>query len=171
VSRRYRLGSRSGIFRGGGEKTNKEKVRVFYAFENRQDNNLGLPLPAGTFRVYGKAGSGSRQLLGEDRIDHTPADEEVELQIGVVFDLVAERVRTDYRRIGDRGHESTFEITIRNHKDEDVLIEVLERVGGDWRVIDSSHDYTKVSSTEIRFDLPVPADGETVLIYTVRVDF
>jgi hypothetical protein len=97
--------------------------------------------------------------------------EEVELQVGVAFDLIAERVRTNYRRVGDRIHESTFEITIRNHKEEDVVVEVLESVGGDWRVLDASHQHEKLSSTQIQFELPVPADGETVLTYTVQVTY
>jgi len=171
IERRYRLESPMAIFRGGGEKTAQEKVNVYYAFDNREDNNLGLPLPAGVFRVYGQAGSGSRQLLGEDRINHTPKDEEVELQVGVAFDLTAKRVRSDYRRIGDRVHESTFEITLRNHKDEDVVVEVREFVGGDWRVLNESHPHQKLSSTQIRFEVPVPADGQTVLNYTVQVTY
>ncbi len=171
VERRYRLVSQGAIFRGGGEKSMKEQVKVFYAFANSEDNNLGVPLPAGVFRVYGQAGSGSRQLLGEDRIAHTPKDEEVELQVGAAFDLTAERERTDYRRVGDRVHESTFEITIRNHKDEDVVVEVRETVGGDWRVLSESHPHQKLSSTQIRFDVPVPADGEAVLTYTVQVTY
>ena len=171
VERRYRLVSNPGYYRGGGEKSTKQKIRVFYAFQNREENNLGLPLPAGVFRVYGEAGSGSRQLLGEDRIGHTPRKEEVELQVGVAFDLAAERVRINYRRVGDRVHESTFEITIRNHKEADVVVEVLESVGGDWRVLDASHQHEKLSSTQIQFELPVPADGETVLTYTVQVTY
>jgi len=171
VERRYRLASSPSFYQGGGEKTSKQKVRVYYAFQNREDNNLGLPLPAGIFRVYGMASSGSRQLLGEDRITHTPKDEEVELQVGVAFDLAAERERMNYRRVSDRVHESTFKITIRNHKEEDVVVEVLESVGGDWQVLDANQPYEKLSSTQIRFDLPVPADGEAVLTYKVQVTY
>ena len=36
-----------------GNRETEEKVRVFYAFRNTTDNQLGVPLPAGVFRVYG----------------------------------------------------------------------------------------------------------------------
>ncbi len=171
VARRYRLTSSPGYFRGGGSRESQEKVRVFYAFRNETDNQLGVPLPAGVFRVYGEAESGSRQLLGEDRIDHTPRDEEVELEVGAAFDLTAERVRSDFQRISDRVYESEFKITLRNHKDEDVVVEVLENVGGDWRIVKSNFASTQVSANEIRFDLPVKAHGETVLEYRVQVTY
>lgn len=171
VMRRYRLGANPGIYRGGGQKDTKEKVWVYYAFQNEDENNLGLPLPAGVFRVYGQSAGGSRQLLGEDRIDHTPKDEEVELRIGIAFDLTAERERSDYRRVSDKVHESEFTITIRNHKEEEVVVEVRENVGGDWRIIQSTHPHRKLSATRVGFDLPVSADGESVLTYRVQVRY
>jgi hypothetical protein len=171
VARRYRLTSNPGYFRGGGNRESEEKVRVFYAFRNEADNQLGVPLPAGVFRVYGEAESGSRQLLGEDRIHHTPRDEEVELEVGVAFDLTAERVRTDFQRISDRVYESEFRITLRNHKDEDVVVEVRENVGGDWRIVKANFASTKVSANELRFALPVKARSETVLEYRVQVTY
>ncbi len=169
--RHYRLQAHAGYFRGGGKQPSKDKVQMFYSFENREQNGLGIPLPAGVFRVYGQAASGSRQLLGEDRIDHTPVKEEIELQVGTAFDLVAERVRADYTRVSDRVHRTSYEITIRNHKEEDVTVEVLENVGGDWTVLSSSLPYNTISAAEIEFLVPVPADGETVLTYQVEVRF
>jgi hypothetical protein len=74
VQRRYRLQSNPGLYRGGSSRRAKEKIWVYYAFDNTEKNHLGMPLPAGIMRVYGEAKSGSRQLLGEDRIDHTPKD-------------------------------------------------------------------------------------------------
>jgi hypothetical protein len=171
VARHYRLRSLPAYYRGGDFREDKEKIQVFYSFRNEETNNLGMPLPAGVVRVYGQASGGSRQMLGEDRILHTPKDEEIELQVGAAFDITAERKRMDYRRVSDRVHESEFQITLRNHKDEDVLVEVTETVGGDWRVIQESHPHEKLSATEIRFDLPVPADGETVLKYRVQVTY
>ncbi|MFH1841716.1 MAG: DUF4139 domain-containing protein [bacterium] len=171
VSRRYKLETQATFYRGGGQQAAEQKVAVYYSFQNEEENHLGIPLPAGIFRVYGQASSGSRQLLGEDRIDHTPRDEEVELKVGFAFDLAAERIRTNYRRVSERVHESEFALTIRNHKDEDVVVEVVENVGGDWQVLQSSHEYRKLSASQIRFDLTVPADGETVLTYLVQVTY
>jgi len=171
VTKHYRLKAAPGLFRGSGSLHQQSPVEVSYSFENKQDNQLGMPLPAGTFRVYGRSESGARQLLGEDRIGHTPTKEEIDLTVGKAFDIVAERVRTDARRVADNVHRSTFEITLRNHRDEDVVVEVLEQVGGYWEVVQSSQDYRKVSASELAYDVAVPSDGETVLTYTVEVKY
>jgi hypothetical protein len=130
-----------------------------------------MALPAGVFRVYGRSASGSRQLLGEDRIDHTPKKETVELTVGKAFDIVAERVRTNSERLADNLYRTTFEITIRNHRENDVVVEVSEPVGGYWEVITETLPHRKVNANELAFDVPVPADGETVLTYTVQVKY
>jgi len=171
VERIYTTRAPAHWFRSRTTGPQPQDVTVSYALENRQDNGLGVPMPAGVVRVYGRSEAGGRQLLGEDRIDHTPKDERVELEVGTAFDLVAERLQTDYSKIGDRVHRMTYEITLRNHKDEDVTVEVLEQVGGDWEIIRSSLPHEKLSAGEIRFEVPVPADGETVLSYVVQVSY
>ncbi|MHB8080300.1 MAG: DUF4139 domain-containing protein [Candidatus Krumholzibacteriia bacterium] len=172
VKRHYRLGGQGYWFQSPRPKQkSEEKVAVSLTFENRQANGLGLPLPAGTVRVYGQAASGGRQLLGEDRIDHTPQDEEVELQIGVAFDLVAERTQTDYKRIADNVHQSAYRIVLRNHKTEAVTVEVVEPTGGDWQVLESSLPARRKSVSALEFDVPVPAGGETVLTYRLQVSY
>jgi len=171
VEKHYRLRSDTHYFRTLGRLRDVSKVAVSYSFVNSEDNRLGMPLPAGVVRVYGVSGSGSRQLLGEDRIDHTPRDEEIELTVGNAFDIVAERVRTDARKLADNLFRTSFEITLRNHRDEDVTVEVIEPVGGFWEVVDSSLPARKVDASTLAFDVPVPADGETVLKYTVEVRY
>ncbi len=170
VERRYTVRGGSHYFRGG-PREDRQDVTVSYHFANREGNDLGIPLPAGVMRVYGQSDAGERQLLGEDRIGHTPQGEEVGLEVGTAFDLVAERVREDYRRVSDRVHQTTWRITLRNRKDVDVTIEVRERVGGDWQILRGSREHEKLSAEEIRFAVPVPADGESVLTYTVQVSY
>src|SRR5256886_7512250 len=108
----------------------KEKVGVFVQFRNAQTNKLGMPLPAGTIRLYKKEDKGNHQFIGEDRIDHTPKDEDVRVKVGDAFDIVAERKQTDYKVLAS-GHvyEYAYEIKIRNHKDEPVTVIVNEPIG------------------------------------------
>ncbi len=172
VKRRYRVVAAPFWYQAARVRQKAEQqVETCLVFQNSQDNGLGIPLPAGVVRVYGQAKSGARQLLGEDRLGHTPRDEKIELRLGVAFDLVAERTQTDYRRVADNVHESGFRIALRNRKEEAVTIEVSERAGGDWRVLESSHPYEKRSATELVFELPVPAGGETVLSYRLQVTY
>jgi hypothetical protein len=50
-----------------------------------------------------------------------------------------------------------------------VTVEVLEERQGDWSVVSSSLPAERVSSTRVRFRVRVPAKGDGVLIYRVRV--
>ncbi len=147
------------------------RVRVVMRFENSEKSGLGVPLPQGKVRVFKADVDGSLEFLGEDRIDHTPRDEEVKLYVGDAFDIVAERVRTDFAKVSDRVVMETFEVRVSNHKDEDVVVTVTEHIYGDWDVRRESHPFTKLKSDTIEFEIPVVANGEAVLTYTVRRKF
>jgi len=151
------------------EQRPKQPVNVNITFENTRENHLGMPLPAGVMRLYKHDAAGSLQFIGEDRIQHTPKDETVSLKIGEAFDVVAERVQTDYRRITTMLHESEWEITLKNHKDTPVSVGVVEPLYGNWQVVSNSHPYAKKDAFTIRFDLRVPKDGEVKVRYRIRV--
>lgn len=148
--------------------TTEGKIEVRLQFKNSEANNLGIPIPKGVLRVYKKDSSGSLQFIGEDQIDHTPKDEEIEVFLGEAFDIVGERVVKDRRQINNTTWEYDVEITIRNHKTEDVNITYWDHVWGDWSVIKSSLDYVQKDASTVEFIIPVKKDGETVLKYTIR---
>ncbi len=149
--------------------TPRRPVNVFVNFKNHKDNRMGMPLPAGIVRVYKEDSRGSQQFIGEDRIEHTPTGETVRIKTGEAFDIVAERVQTDYRQVTSGLHESEWEITLRNRKQEDVTIGVVEGFFGNWKVLNNSHDYTKTDAFTIRFDVDVPAEGTVAVKYRVQV--
>ena len=60
----------------------KDVVQVYYQFKNEAAAGLGMPMPAGVVRVYQADSKGGMQFVGEDRIDHTPKDETLNLKIG-----------------------------------------------------------------------------------------
>jgi hypothetical protein len=146
----------------------KDAVLVYYKFKNEEKTGLGMPLPAGNMRVYQKDSKGGVLFIGEDRIDHTPKDETVTVHIGNAFDIVAERKQTDYKRIDTHTWEMEFEITLRNHKDTAVVVEVNEPIGGDWTMLSSSYKATKTAAFAAQFHVPVDKDGTSVLKYRVR---
>jgi hypothetical protein len=146
----------------------KDPVMVYYKFKNEQKAGLGMPMPAGNLRVYQKDSKGGVLFIGEDRIDHTPKDEMVTVHIGNAFDIVAERKQTDYKRIDNHTWEIEFEITVRNHKETPVVVEVDEPIGGDWEMLSSSYKATKTAAFAAQFHVPVEKDGTAVLTYRVR---
>jgi hypothetical protein len=146
----------------------KDAVLVYYKFKNEQKAGLGMPMPAGNVRVYQKDSKGGVLFIGEDRIDHTPKDETVTVHIGNAFDIVAERKQTDYKRIDSHTWEMEFEITLRNHKDTPIVVEVNEPIGGDWTMLSSTYKGTKTAAFAAQFHVPVEKDGTSTLKYRVR---
>ncbi|GFE60236.1 DUF4139 domain-containing protein [Geobacter sp. AOG2] len=154
-----------------GDIAKKQKIGVYIELENREKNHLGMPLPRGTVRVYKKDGDKSLQFVGEDAIDHTPRDEKVRIKLGEAFDVVADKRQTDWKKRANDSYEAAYEISIRNHKKEAVVVRVTEPVPGDWQVLDSSHDYVKADSGTLEYKIPVAADGEAKLTYRVLMRY
>jgi hypothetical protein len=146
-----------------------QKVSVSLEIENAKKNNLGMPLPKGTVRVYKADAQGSLQFVGEDQIDHTPKDETVKIKMGEAFDIVGERTQTQFQRISKTVSEVSWEISLRNHKDEDVTVRVNEPIAGDWEVLSASHQHEKPDAHTLRFEVPIPKDSEAKVTYRVRV--
>ncbi len=147
----------------------KDVVKVYYRFRNDQQAGLAVPMPAGVVRVYQADARGSIQFAGEDRMSHTPKDETVNLYTGNAFDVVCERRQTDFRKIADDLYEMAFEITLRNHKEAPIVVEVNEPIAGDWEMLDATHRWTKADAWAARFSVPVGQGGASVLRYRVRV--
>ena len=148
---------------------NPQKVSVSMEFTNSESDGLGMALPAGKVRVYKRDTDGSIEFVGEDALDHTPKNEKVRLMLGYAFDLVAERLVVDTRRISPRIREQTLEISLRNRKTEPVSITVVEHLWGDWEILKKSHDYKKKDAYTIEFTVDISPDSEMKITYTVRL--
>ena len=171
VKKTYVIDSPPWALQAGIKGAEKRSVSVMIEFENTEDAGLGIALPGGRVRVYKADADGSLQLVGEDRIGHTPRDEKVRLKLGEAFDIVAERAQTDFRRVSSRVSDLSYRVTLRNHKDESITAIVIEHIYGDWTITRQSHPHYKRDSRTLEFTIPVPARGETVLTYTGRVRY
>jgi hypothetical protein len=171
VQRRYVVNGEDWYYRSAAQPGEpiKDPVELYYKFQNDEKSGLGMPLPAGTIRMYEADSHGGVLFIGEDQIDHTPKDEAVELHAGNAFDIVSERKQTDYQAISNHVVEEEYEITLRNHKDIPVTIEVNEPIGGDWQMLSSTYAATKTSSSSAQFEVPVAPNSASVLRYRVRV--
>jgi len=152
----------------------KQKIEVFLTFTNTRDNHLGMPLPKGVVRVYKKDSQHRVQFIGADRIDHTPENETVRLKLGNAFDVTAERKQTDFKKLAGFARynyvfESSFEIRLKNAKDEPVTVKVVEPLSGDWEILAENLPHTKESATTAAWFVEVPAKGDAMLTYSVRV--
>ena len=148
-----------------------DQVQVLYQFKNESRGGLGVPMPSGTVRVYQADSKGGTQFVGEDHIDHTPKDETINITIGRAFDVVAERKQTDFQRIASNVFDVEYEVVLRNHKAVPVSVEVNEPIGGTWRILQSTHTYTKTDAWAAQFVVPAAADAASTLRYRVRVTY
>ncbi|MFA6107535.1 MAG: DUF4139 domain-containing protein [Candidatus Latescibacterota bacterium] len=144
------------------------KVRVLLEAENRAELGLGMPLPAGTVRVYKKDARGELQFVGEDRLDHTPRNERIRLGVGNAFDVVAERRDLAQSRITERVTERSVEVSVRNRKTEAVEVVVLEHLAGDWEIRQTSLPAERRDASTAAFRVRIEPDAETKLTYTAR---
>jgi hypothetical protein len=148
------------------------QVRVEIRSINDGAHGLGIALPAGVVRLYKETQDGI-QLIGEDSLGHTPTGEKIALVPGMAFDLKADRVLKDRQVVGrdELGRElyrDTYEITLRNQKDSDVVIEVKERLQGTWKIVSAEPSYEKLDASTMLFTVPVKARAAAKVTYTVE---
>ncbi|MBS1704924.1 MAG: DUF4139 domain-containing protein [Armatimonadetes bacterium] len=148
------------------------KPLIKVEFENTEKNQMGMALPTGKVKVFQRDKSGSLQLLGEDRIDHTPKNEKVSLNIGRAFDIVAERKRDGFewiRRGGAvHGARQTITIEVRNRKEVAETVEVIERYWGEWKIAKANLPYESIGKEGVRFNVTLGANEVKKVTYTVE---
>jgi hypothetical protein len=148
-------------------KRDGKQVHVNLVFENKKSEGLGIPLPAGKVRVYKTAPNGSLVFTGEDRIDHVPEGEEVELFIGSAFEIVGERSVLETRQVSKRSREETVQVTVRNQTGKSVEVTVIEHFRGNWSFVGKPPPIKKKEADKVEFQMKVPRKGEEKLQYKV----
>ncbi len=150
-------------------------VAVELQFVNTEDNQLGLPLPAGRVRVSQRnPDDGNLEFIGEDVIDHTPRNESLQIALGNAFDVKGERRQADFRwNAGERWMEETIEVELRNQKQEAATVIVKESMlrWSNWRLTERSHDFSQPDAATIVFSVDVAAEEIETIRYTVRYEW
>jgi hypothetical protein len=146
-------------------------VQSWLEFTTGEESGLGADMPAGRIRVYQEDIDGAALLIGENRIDHTPEGEEVQIFLGNAFDLVGEHIQSDFRLISRNVLQETFEIKLRNRKDDETVeIRVPEHLfrWSNWEILNTSHSFEQLDAATIEFRVLVEPGAETVITYTVQ---
>ena len=149
------------------------KVDVYLRVRNSTANGLGMPLPGGKVRVaQADRADGSLEFIGEDLIEHTAADETVQVKLGSAFDVVGERRQLDFRLdTTAKWMEEDVEVRVRNQKPgETVQVLVKENLyrWSAWSITRRSHEFSKEDARTVHFPLRLGPKSEAVVRYTVR---
>lgn len=147
-----------------------EHPQVRIRFENEGVAGEDQPLPAGALHTWREGESGRLQFSGGSFVPHTAAGEEIAVTLGAAFDLVAERVQTEYRQLDPRTFESAWRIEIRNRGRSEASVLVVEQMPGfEWTIVEESRVHERIDAQVVRWTVPVPAGGAATLTYRVRV--
>lgn len=145
-------------------------VEVGYVIERSGDDEFSSqPLPGGSVRILQPDDAGRVQLLGIAALPNTPRGQDVRLSTGYAFDIVGTRTQKEYSRPGGNVYESSWQVQLKNETDAQVTVQVIERLSGDWQIVESTHTAEKLSAGAVRFSVDVPADGDAILAYRVSV--
>ncbi|MCB2200309.1 hypothetical protein KQI63_12945 [bacterium] len=154
-----------------------ERYYVYDAtiFDDRASAKLAFSLPSalpgGIVRVF-ERDDGPAMFTGEDTIDDTPAGSTLELTLGQVFDLSAERIRTAEGAREEGETVQGVQVTLGNSGREMVTVRVLERLFGDWSITmtggGDAVEYQRVDARTARFDVPVGAGLTETVSYEIR---
>jgi hypothetical protein len=163
VQRRFELD-------GANEDTPTE-VAVVEKIKNSEANHLGMPIPAGRLRVYRRDTDGQVQFVGESMIDHTPAEQEINVVTGKAFDVTGKRRQTEQHST-QHSSDQTFEIKLSNQKAQPAVVHVLEHMDREnWKITAKSNNFEKKDSDTLDFPVTVPAKGEATLTYSVHYNW
>jgi hypothetical protein len=147
-------------------------VDVFLRFANTKANHLGMPLPRGKLRLYQEdAADHAQEFIGEDLIDHTPADEALTVRSGRAFDVVGSRTQTAFKHDSDaRTMSESFRVELRNRKAEAATVQVREGFWrwSNWEVTAKSADFAKLDARTIQFTVELPPGATKTVEYTVK---
>ena len=144
------------------------QAAVVEKIKNSEANHLGMPIPAGRLRVYRRDTDGQVQFVGESMIEHTPAEQEINVVTGKAFDVTGTQRQTEARSSSHTSDQS-FEVKLSNQKAQAVTVHVIEPMEREnWKITAKSTDYVKKDATTVDFAVVVPAKGEAVLTYSVH---
>jgi len=128
-------------------------------------------LPGGNLRVLTRDKDGRTELLGENRIADVAKGRDVQVNLGVAFDLAATRERTAFKvDKAARELDEGFRITLTNsgERARDVTVREHPNRWRAWTLVSSSVKPTKQSPDLLEFRVAVPAGGKATLDYVVK---
>jgi hypothetical protein len=117
---------------------------------------------------------GRIEFTGENELDHTARNELIRVKTGDAFDVVGERIRTNFQGSNRQDYaEEDFEIKVRNRKTEPIEVRVVEHLyrWTNWTITQKSDEFTKKDAQTIEFRVPLKPDEERTITYRVRYDW
>ena len=182
-----RLNSR--LYFNGDYVTHFEKVHpeIYYVLKNDEESNLGVPLPQGVIRFYENDSKGNVQFIGENSIGETAKGEELELNIGQMFDVFVDGKVSKVRKVSEnvikdnvgkcpryrltRAYDS--EVTFHNGGKTPALIVFYQYIPSKTKIVDESikGKISDKSADKYEWRVDLNPEQERTLQFTAEVTF
>ena len=141
---------------------------INFSFQNNQKSGLKKALPAGIISIMAIEDD-APMLLGEDKIPHIPIDENINIKSGKAFDITVKRRQITFNQGRDYDiFNASFEITLKNTKSNDIIVEIIEYMPGKWQITDQNIMAIKTNLTNAIWHIHVPANDSAILKYSMK---
>ncbi len=161
-------------YRANGFRTASDPsgVDVRIAFSNSRASGLGNPLPQGIVRVYTKDKKGRAQYIGEDRIGHISGGSDLSLRIGASFDVNVQPTTISRKQVSKRVSEVTQSYKVTNATNKPVSVFIRQSGFNSWtyktEILSENFEHKRPDADSMIWEVPVPAEGEATLTFTLR---
>lgn len=162
--------SRLYLFENYERSTREEPLTVQISFLNSESNNLGIPLPSGSFKIYYSTSEGMVKFAGEDFLHQVALSEEAQVVAGRAFDVLGKRTVVNYDR-KKKSEEVAIRLEISNKRKDTVTAQLTEHIHGDWVIRDPSHEYRKTDAQTVQFNLTLRPGSTERVTYTYRKEW
>ncbi|MBP7310861.1 MAG: DUF4139 domain-containing protein, partial [Candidatus Cloacimonetes bacterium] len=146
-------------------------VKSIIKFTNTAENGAGKPMPKGTIKVYKQDTDTNLEFIGEDRIDHTSRNEEVAINTGNAFDLVASTLVKESKQINNRTTDRLLQITLKNNSASKKTINVIHQLSTNSRILESDRKYTKDTNEKLSFPVEIEPDKQVIFTFKERTEY
>ena len=161
--------SRAYEFRNGWLLTSEQPLsaNTVLRFSSSRNQGLGDALPAGIVRVYQRDARGNPQFVGEHRIGHTPMGSDIGLATGQAFDVKVRPVVEERTRLSSNRWRTRMRYTLTNAGPKPITVDLVQSgLWDDTRITDQSLRSERLSADDVRWRVPVLANGETTVTAT-----
>jgi hypothetical protein len=120
-------------------------------------------------RIYMRDRNGDPKFVGENRIGHTPAGSELSIKTGDAFDVTSQATLVSDEKVSKTRSRYVMKYLLRNARAQPVTVELRQGgLGRDGKVKDESLASRRIDALTLGWSVPVPANGETELTFTVE---
>ncbi len=156
-------------------RTFSQKVSSILSFKNSENQGLGLPLPKGVIKIYKQDGDDQNlEFIGENSIDHTTLNKDVNISYGNSFDLIAETTVLSTSAVSGKTTDRKIQVVINNNSKVKKTITIKHNVPGrEWEImnLNAPSDFKKDDSNNISFEFDINPSQEIKIDWKERYQY